>query len=274
MQNPDREVRPPTDLQADRPHPARMYDYFLGGKDNFPADREAAERAAAGWPNVRKATLENRRFLGRAVRYLAEEAGIRQFLDIGTGIPTANNTHEVAQDVDPRSRVVYVDNDPIVLAHARALLVSAPDGMTTYIDADLREPDRILEHPELSRVLDLEQPVALMLIAILHFVPDEQDPYGIVRKLVGALPSGSYVALTQLTGDFDPYETGRLVRSYRDSGVPLQARSRAEVAPFFEGLELVEPGIEVVSRWRPDPAAPSPFTREEVSVYGAIAKVR
>ncbi|WP_035792055.1 SAM-dependent methyltransferase [Kitasatospora mediocidica] len=264
----------PTDLHTERPHPARMYDYFLGGKDNFPADRAAAERAAAGWPNVRKATLENRRFLGRAVRYLAAEAGVRQFLDIGTGIPTANNTHEVAQSVAPDSRVVYVDNDPIVLAHARALLVSTPQGMTSYLDADLRDPEKILEHPDLRSVLDFRQPIALMLIAILHFLPDDQDPYGIVRRLVSSLPSGSYLALTQVTGDFDPFETGRLVQSYRESGVQLQARTHAEVERFFDGLDIVEPGIEVVSEWRPDAAQVERFSRREVSVYGAVARVR
>ncbi len=263
-----------SDLKPDQPHAARMYDYFLGGKDNFPADRAAAERAASGSPNARLGARENRQFLGRAVRYLAEEAGIRQFLDIGTGIPTANNTHEVAQAIAPESRVVYVDNDPIVLAHARALLVSSPQGRTAYLDADLRDPEKILDHPVLGEILDLRQPVALMLIAILHFVPDDQDPYGIVRRLVQRLPSGSYLAISHGTGDLDPVETDRAVRSYQASGIAVQARSRAEVGRFFEGLELIEPGVEIVSSWRPEPTAAGSAAAPQVGVYGAVARVR
>ncbi|GAA1937059.1 SAM-dependent methyltransferase [Kitasatospora viridis] len=247
---------------------------FLGGKDHFPADRAAADRAEQGWPTVRTATRENRRFLGRAVRTLVEELGVRQFLDVGTGIPTAGNTHEVAQSVDPQARVVYVDNDPIVLAHARALLVSSAEGRTRYIDADLRDPDAILGAPALAEVFDLGQPIALMLVAILHFVPDSDDPYGIVRKLTQALPSGSYLAMTHLTGDLDPVETGRLVQSYRDSGVPLTARSRAEFAEFFEGTDLVQPGIELVSRWRPEGSAGELPDPAHVSVYGAVGRIR
>ncbi|MFE9426565.1 SAM-dependent methyltransferase [Kitasatospora sp. NPDC006697] len=261
-------------LQTDRPHPARMYDYYLGGKDHFPADRAAADRAEQGWPNVRVATRENRRFLGRAVRTLVQDYGVRQFLDVGTGIPTAGNTHEVAQSIDPQARVVYVDNDPIVLAHARALLVSSTEGRTRYIDADLRRPEAILGAPELSEVLDLSQPVALMLVAILHFVPDSEDPYGTVRKLTAALPAGSFLAMTHLTGDLDPVETGRLVESYRTSGVPLAARSRDEFAAFFDGMELVEPGIEIVSRWRPEQPADRLPDPVHVSVYGGIGRVR
>ena len=172
------------------PHPARRYNYWLGGKDNFQADRESGDAMAAAFPTIRTSALENRRFLQRAVGYLAREAGIRQFLDIGTGIPTANNTHEVAQAVAPESRVVYVDNDPIVLAHARALLTSSPEGATAYIDADLRDPEKILAHPELQRTIDLSQPVGLMLVAVLHFVPDGDDPYALVRRLLDALPAG------------------------------------------------------------------------------------
>src|SRR5512135_1006887 len=171
----------PPGIDVTRPHPARIYDYFLGGKDNFAADRETAGQVLRNWPTVRTAARENRAFVNRAVRYLAAEAGIRQFLDIGSGLPTASNVHEVAQSIAPECRVVYVDNDPIVLAHARALLTSHPDGHCAYLDADLRRPEGILHHPALERTLDLSQPVALMLVALLHFVPDEDQPGRIVQ---------------------------------------------------------------------------------------------
>lgn len=271
------EYRAPTDLRTDVPHTARMYDYWLGGKDHFAADREGAERAAAVFPGVRLAARANRRFLGRAVRWLVREAGIRQFLDIGTGIPTAANTHVVAQQAAPDSRVVYVDNDPIVLAHARALLTSTPQGRTAFIDADLRKPETILEHPTLRGTLDLDQPVALLLVAILHFFPDsagDDDPFRIVRRLVDALPSGSYLTLTHATADFAPTEWNAFLRVTRDqNGIPGQLRSREEVLGFFDRLDLVAPGLEPVYRWHPD--GDEPESPEELlisSVYGAVAR--
>ena len=191
----------PTGIDTSRPHPARTYDYFLGGKNNFAADREVAEKGLAGWPAIRVGVRENRKFLARVVRYLAGEVGIRQFLDIGTGLPTADNMHEVAQAVAPSARVVYVDNDPLVLAHARALLTSSPEGRTAYIHADLRDPAAILNDPVTREVLDFTQPIALMLIAILHMIPDEEKPAEIVATLLDALPPGSYVVASHITGE-------------------------------------------------------------------------
>jgi hypothetical protein len=185
-------------------HPARRYDYWLGGKDNFQADRDSADAVAAAWPAIRTAVLENRGFLRRAVSFLAGEMGVRQFLDVGTGLPTANNVHDVAQGIAPQSRIVYVDNDPLVLVHARALLTSSPEGVTAYIDADLHEPEKILNDSELQATLDFSEPVALMLLAVLHFLPDGDDPYAIVARLVDALPPGSYLVLSHST--FDPLD--------------------------------------------------------------------
>ncbi|HYY81385.1 MAG TPA: SAM-dependent methyltransferase [Actinomycetes bacterium] len=265
------------DLQTDRPHPARVYDYLLGGKDKFPADRAAAEQGMKANPNSLVPPRENRAFLRRAVRYLAGEAGIRQFLDIGTGIPTAPNVHQVAQAVAPEARIVYVDNDPIVLAHARALLTSSPEGRTDYIDADLRDVDRILAAPGLRTTLDLSRPVGLLLIAILHFVPDDDDPYGVTSRLLEALPSGSYLALSHLTGDFDPEAWEGVAAVYRKSGVIMRVRSLQEIERFFGGLDLVEPGVVSVPRWRPDPPEPGaaeaePPSDAAVSVYGGVAR--
>ncbi|GAB3806834.1 SAM-dependent methyltransferase [Micromonospora zhanjiangensis] len=263
----------PVDLRTDLPHPARVYDYLLGGKDNFAADRAAAAEGLRANPDSRTPPRENRAFLARAVRFLAAEAGIRQFLDIGTGIPTAPNVHQVAQAVDPTSRVVYVDNDPIVLAHARALLTGTEQGRTEYLDADLRDVDAILSAPRLRAALDLDRPVGLLLIAILHFVGDDDDPYDIVRRLVAALPAGSYLALSHLTGDYRPAAWEKVAAIYRAKGVTMRVRSRAEVERFFTGLEVVEPGLQVVTHWRPDgDAAGEPPTDGSVSVYGAVAR--
>ena len=257
-----------TDLNTDRPHTARMYDYYLGGKDNFPADREAAEAALAAFPNLATAALENRAFLHRVVRFLASEAGIRQFLDIGTGIPTSPNLHEVAQGIAPDARIVYADNDPLVLAHARALLTSSREGRTAYVDADLREVDRIMTGA--AEALDLTQPVAVSLIAILHFLPEEDDPYGIVQRLMDQLPPRSYLTVTHITADFDP-NVSKAAEVYRERGISTQARSRDEVARFFDGLDLVEPDLQVVHRWRPDGSV-GELTDAHVSVYGAAAR--
>jgi len=263
------------DLQFDRPHPARVYDYLLGGKDNFAADRAAAEAGLKANPNSRIPPRENRAFLGRAVAYLAREAGIAQFLDIGTGIPTSPNVHEIAQGINPRARVAYVDNDAIVLAHARALLTPGPVGKIAYIDADIRDPDKILKAPELLETLDLSQPVGLLLIAVLHFVPDVDDPPGLVARLLAALPSGSYLALSHLTGDFDPMAWEGVTAVYRRSGVIMQVRPKAGVERFFAGLEMIEPGVVSLPHWRPDPDRADAHDQPSdaaVSVYGGVAR--
>jgi hypothetical protein len=206
------------------------------------------------------------------VRHLVEEAGIRQFLDIGTGLPSANNVHEVAQSVAPDSRVVYVDNDPIVLAHANALLTGTAEGHTAFIQADLREPAKILAHPTTRAVLDFDRPIALMLVAILHFLPDEDDPSTIVRTLVDALPSGSFLVASHVTPEFDPAGVHGLERSYRAGGVPAQVRPLDDfVALAFGGLEILDPGVELVSEWRPDHSGPRPGAAE-VSWYGGVAR--
>jgi S-adenosyl methyltransferase len=242
----DRAIPP---IDTTRAHPARIYDYWLGGKDNFAADREAAELALKAYPDLAKAVQSNRAFLGRAVRFLVGE-GIRQFLDVGTGIPAADNTHEVAQQEAPDSRIVYVDNDPIVLLHAQALLKSTPEGACDYIQADLRNPDTILA--EAARTIDFGQPVALMLLAVLQFILDEQDPYGLVSRLVAALPSGSYLVISHPTDDFNPNK-GASMKVYNErSADQAVVRDKAATARFFDGLELLEPGVVPVARWRPD----------------------
>ncbi|MFI5910278.1 SAM-dependent methyltransferase [Dactylosporangium sp. NPDC051541] len=257
-----------------RPHPARVYDYLLGGTEHYPADRAAAEAGLAANPSSRIPPRENRGFLRRAVEYLALEHGVRQFLDIGTGIPTSPNVHEVAQAVDPRARIVYVDNDPIVLAHARSLTGGRPEGRTEYLDADLRDVERILAAPGLRAALDLRRPVALMLVAVLHFLEDEDKPHELVRQLADALPAGSYLALSHLTGDFDPAAWERVAAIYARDGVALRVRSREEIAAFFDGLELLDPGLVVVTRWRPDAEVDRRATDAQVSVYCGIARIR
>ena len=250
----------PEDINTNVAHPARVYDYWLGGKDNFPADRALAEMMIQAIPNMRGLAAANRAFLGRAVRYLAAEAGIRQFLDIGTGIPTSPNVHEVAQAVAPGTRVVYVDNDPIVLAHARALLTSQDAGETAFIMADLRQPKSILDHPTLAATLDLSQPVAVMLVAVLMYFRDSDDPnpFEMVATVMEPMPSGSYLAVTHPTPDFNPEETARAVAAAEAAGITLVPRGQAEIARFFSGLDLVDPGVAPVLSWRPDepPADP------------------
>ena len=249
-------------------HIARIYDYMLGGKDNFAADRAAATAMMQAYPHIVSSMKTNRSFLARAVRYLAGEAGLRQFLDIGTGIPTANNTHEVAQAIAPDARVVYVDRDPVVLIHARALLTSSPEGATDYIEADARDPARILEHA--AKVLDFSQPIALMLVAILHFVADQDDPYGIVRTLVDALPPGSMVTITHPCSDVDTAGTAGAAREFNDRAAEnVTLRRKDEVARLFEGLELVEPGIVQVQFWRPDSELESTL---HTSVWAGVAR--
>ena len=271
--DPDEPGHQTVDLQTDQPHPARVYDYLLGGKDNFAADRAAAEAGIRANPNSRIPPRENRAFLGRAVRYLAREAGISQFLDIGTGIPTSPNVHEVAQHIEPRARIVYVDNDPIVLTQARALLTTGPEGRTAYIDADLRDIDAILGSAELQRTLDLGKPVGLLLIAVMHFIPDEDDPWALAARLLAALPSGSYLALSHLTGDFDPAAWAGVVAVFRRSGVTMQVRPKPDVERFFAGLDLIDPGVVSLPQWRPDPSdVGRPPSDAAVSVYGGVAR--
>jgi hypothetical protein len=227
-----------------------MYDYVLGGKDNYAADRAAMDAALKVWPDMAYGARANRAFLGRVVTYLAAEAGIRQFLDIGTGIPTAGNTHEVAQAIAPRSRVVYVDYDPIVLAHARALLRSSEEGATEYIDADLRDTGMILDRA--AQVLDFTQPVAVTLLSILHAIPDADDPWAIVARVLDAVPSGSYLAISTSAGDLlGPEALARLKDTWRGSvQQQLTFRDRGQVARFFDGTDLIEPGLVPVDEWR------------------------
>ena len=249
-------------------HPARVYDYWLGGKDNFAADREAAERVLAVTPGLRQRVQANRAFLARAVRYLATGAGIRQFLDIGTGIPSAANTHEVAQAAAPDSRVVYVDNDPIVLVHARALLVSAPEGAAQYVEGDLREAGPILAAA--ARTIDFDRPVALLLIGVLHLIQDSERPYEIVSDLVAALPQGSYLAISHPARDILPGQEEAQRRYNERVSTPQTLRTESEVTRFFDGLELVPPGVVYVHAWRPDPGDPVP--PGGVSAYGGVAR--
>ena len=232
-------------------HVARVYDYWLGGKDNFAADRRAGEQAIQAYPDIVYSVRANRAFLARTVRYLAAEAGIRQFLDIGTGIPTANNTHEVAQSVAPGSNVVYVDNDPVVLTHARALLVSGEQGHTNYIDADLRDTGRILAEAALT--LDFSQPVAIMLMAILQHIDEAEDPNAIVSSLLAAVPPGSYLTISHPAADLAAQQMAQMAeRLNKLMAEKVTFRTRAQVAPFFEGLAMVEPGLVRVQEWRPD----------------------
>jgi S-adenosyl methyltransferase len=247
-------------------HPARVYDYWLGGKDNFAADREAGDEVLRAKPGIRQNVRANRAFLGRCVRFLAAEAGIRQFLDVGTGIPSAGNTHEVALGVDPDCRVVYVDNDLMVLRHAQALLTSAT-GTVAYLDMDARDTGKILAAA--ADTLDFSEPVAVLLIAILHLIPDGDDPWKLVADLMDAAAPGSYLAITHPASDVTPQASARASRAYNDNvTTPQTRRSRAEVARFFTGLELVSPGLVQLADWRPaagDLPAPS-------SGYGAVAR--
>ncbi|MEW2549479.1 SAM-dependent methyltransferase [Streptomyces sp. NPDC047002] len=246
-------ARERVDLKAHQPHPARVYDFLLGGKTHYPADREAGERTLANVPTAAVTAREGRAFMHRSVRHLAAEAGVRQFLDIGTGIPTSPNLHEIAQGIAPESRVVYTDNDAIVLAHSRALHTGTPEGRTAYIQADATDPEGILGDPLLRETLDLARPTALILSLLLHWLPDDADAYGIVRTLVGALAPGSYLMIAHVADDIFPTEqVGAVARDFRDSGGQMNPRNRAEVARFFEGMALVEPGIVVPQRWRPD----------------------
>ncbi|MER7726374.1 SAM-dependent methyltransferase [Streptomyces sp. NPDC096323] len=245
---PESQPQPPIDTS--RPHPARVYDWFLGGRENYPADREFARTLPK---ETRGNAARNRAFMHRASAWLARR-GIDQFLDIGTGIPTEPNLHQIVQAITPTARVVYADHDPIVLRHAEALLVSTPAGATDYLHADVREPEVILERAR--RQLDFERPIALSLIALMHFLPDDQHPYDITRTLVDALPNGSYLVLSHGTADQHPELRQDMEAAYKKGAIPLQIRTRAEVEPFFAGLELVEPGLVPATEWYQEEPAP------------------
>jgi O-methyltransferase involved in polyketide biosynthesis len=256
-----------SDFDTSVPHIARVYDYWLGGKDNFAADRVMGERTLQAYPNLVYSVRANRAFLARTVRFLAGQ-GIRQFLDIGTGIPTANNTHEVAQRIAPDSRIVYVDNDPVVLSHAKALLKSTPEGACAYIDADLRDPDAILAAA--ADTLDFTEPVAVMLIAVMHFVGDDAQASAIMRRLTAACVPGSYVALSHAASDIDAAQMAEMVRRLNESiAEKTTLRDRAGVTRLFDGLELVEPGVIRAAEWRPDTdlEAASP-----AALWGGVAR--
>jgi hypothetical protein len=248
-------------------HPARVYDYLLGGKDNYEADRAAAKQAVAGNPSVLPGVRANRAFLRRAVEYLAGEAGIRQFLDVGTGLPTANNTHEVAQSVAPDSRVVYVDNDPIVLAHARALLNTTPTGATSYVEADASDTARIIEAA--SRTLDFSKPIAVMILFVMHYVPDSASPRQIVSRLMEAMPAGSYLTMSDTTSDIDTERATESVRRFNAQPVAarMTLRTREQITGFFDGLDFVEPGLVPLPQWR---AQDSPA--QVIAAYAGMAR--
>ena len=260
---------PLKDLNTSIPHPARMHNYVLGGKDNFPADREAAEKRLAVLPDWRTSARENRWFLGRAVRYLTAEAGIRQFLDIGPGLPAAGATHEVAQEIAPRARVAYADNDPMVITHARALLTSAPEGGCAYIHGDVRDPARIIDAA--SELLDFSQPTGLLLLAVMHFVQASEDPAGILKTLLDALPPGSYLVYSHLTRDHDPARVTKSMKVGADVGIPVRSVTIEEFEESFAGLELLPPGAVLVSQWRRDIPGPEPLPAE-INFYGAVAR--
>ena len=260
----------PPEINTNVPQSARVYDYWLGGKDHFPADRALGDAIAEALPTIRTQVRAQRAFLGRAVRYLTRDAGIRQYLDIGTGIPSAGNVHDVAQEVAPESRVLYVDNDPIVLAHARALMAGTAEGPVAFIQADLREPEAILGDPAVAGTLDLAQPVGLVLIGVMHHLRDDDDPRRIVATLVDALAPGSYLVLSQSTPDFDPDAMRALAAASEQGGIPNVPRSLADTEPFFAGLELVEPGLVPMATWRPDPGAEQ--DPRSVYAYGGVAR--
>ncbi|MGI5456416.1 SAM-dependent methyltransferase [Streptomyces sp. CA-249302] len=256
-------------IDTSKPHPARMYDYFLGGKDNYEVDREAAEQFIRAAPEVREGVRANRRFLQRAVRHVVGEGGVRQILDIGTGLPTEPNVHQVARAIAPDTRIAYVDNDPIVSTHSMALLDDA-DTATSVVLADLRDPRAVLDHPEIREVIDFDEPVALLLVAVVHFLSAADDPYGIVTTLREALPTGSYLVLSHATGD--AHEDGRedAAKVYNRATATMNLRTHAEVQEFFGDFTLVPPGVVKVTDWHPEePPAPD---APPIGIYGGVAR--
>jgi hypothetical protein len=253
-------------------HPARRYDYLLGGKDNFEADRQSAHEIEKRHPTARLSAMENRSFMHRAVRFLAGQ-GIRQFLDIGTGIPTSPNTHEIAQQADPTARIVYVDNDPLVLVHARALLTGTPEGRTRYIEADLRDPRQILNDQEVKDTLDLTEPVGLLLISVLHFIRDDDNPVAILNTLLDALPAGSFVVASQATPEHMPAEQVAALRKVMER--QWRDRTAAELRALFDrpDVELVEPGVQSVAGWWADEAPQPRPAVESVAANGLVARI-
>ena len=255
------------DFDTSVPHIARVYDYWLGGTDNFPADRAMGERTLQAYPNLAYSVRANRAFLARAVRYLAGQAGIRQFLDIGTGIPTANSTHEVAQRVAPESRIVYVDHDPVVLAHAKQLLTSTPQGASAYLDGDLRDPDAILAAA--AQTLDFGQPVAVMLIAVMHFIGDDAEAGAIVNRMMEPCVPGSFLTISHAASDIDAEQMAEMVRRLNETTAEKTTlRDRAGVTRLFDGLELAEPGVIRAAEWRPDTEAEA---ASPAALWGGVA---
>ncbi|HET9382087.1 MAG TPA: SAM-dependent methyltransferase [Streptomyces sp.] len=258
-------------IDTTSPHSARVYDYILGGKDHYPADQEAGDALCREWSALPVHMRASRDFMDRAVRHLAADEGVRQFLDIGTGIPISPNLHEIAQGVAPQSRVVYVASDPIVLTLSQGLLSSTPEGRTAHVEADVRDPAAILAAPALRETLDLSRPVALTFIAVVHFMLDEDDAYGIVRTLLEPLAPGSFLVMSVGTADYAPDEIGRVAGQSAARGMPMRLRTRAEARAFFRGLDLVPPGITQVHRWRPD-ASCRGIRDEDIAMYGAIGR--
>ncbi|MFE3164246.1 SAM-dependent methyltransferase [Streptomyces sp. NPDC059224] len=257
--------QPSGSIDTSRAHPARVYDWLLGGKDNYPVDEAVGEKLP---PEARDAARQNRQFMHRAAAWLATQ-GIDQFLDIGTGIPTEPNLHQIVQNVVPSAKVVYTDNDPIVLRHAEALLISRPEGATDYIQADVRDPEAIVRHAR--HILDFDRPVALSLIALMHFISDEQDAHGIVRALAGTLPPGSHLILSHAASDLYPDLVEQVVAEYARGGIQLAFRTRPEVERFFDGMDLVSPGLVTATEWFPAAPAPAP---EGSGIYAGVARIR
>jgi hypothetical protein len=247
----------PTTIDTSKAHEARFYDYWLGGVDHYQVDRSLGDEIAAHVPTIRSMVRHNRAFLGRAVRYAITELGITQFLDIGTGLPTARNTHQVAQDVDPAARIVYVDKDPLVLAHARALMSSAPEGKTAFIHADLHDPESILSDPVLIETLDLDRPVAITLTLIMMYFRDSDDPHGIIARLLKSVPSGSCLTISHPTADFNAAATAQAVQACEHAGITMVPRTRAGVENLFTGTEIVAPGVVTLEDWHPELAEES-----------------
>ena len=257
----------PLKIDTSKPHPARMYDYFLGGKDNYPVDQEAAEKFIQAAPEVRVAVRANRRFLHRAVRYAVAEAGIRQILDIGTGLPTEPNVHQIARGIAPETRIAYVDNDPIVSAHSMSLMDDETG--TSVVLADLRDPRTVLDHPEVRRVIDFDEPVALLLVAILHFITEAEDPDAIVATLRDALPAGSLLVLSHATGDLHEDRREGAAAVYNNATATMNPRTRARVLDFFGDFTLLDPGLVLVPDWQPD--EPPEQDAPPIGIYGGVA---